>query len=141
MSRHPEFQDVDLSSFGFGALGGQGADEHHQAKARLDNQRQGVWYTVNCDNCGQPNGILVSWDEFVYGANRLVPPGWVHEPAIGGMHPNVGCNQCRAILLVAITPDECQRQIKAGVMANHIQEQQVAAMSQTLAQRAQPQYR
>jgi hypothetical protein len=132
--RHPDFADVDLGQFGFGALGGAGADEHHQAHSRLDSSGQGVWYTVHCDNCGQSNGILVSWNEFVYGANRLVPPGWQHEPAVGGMHPNVGCQQCRAVLLVTFTPDECQRQIKAGIMANQIQEGQVAAMSQQLQQ-------
>lgn len=135
--RHSEFADVDLSQFGFGALGGAGAEEHHQARSRLDPRGGGVWYQVPCDNCGHPNGILVSWNEFVYGANRLIPPNWAHEPSVGAMHPNVGCTQCRAVLLVTFTPDECQRQLKAGVMANQVNEAQVSAMSQQLAQRAQ----
>lgn len=130
--RDPNFRDVDLSQFGFGALGGAGAEEHYQARATLDPN--GVWYQAPCDNCGQPNGILINWNEFVYSANRLLPPGW--QPHAGGMHPNVGCQQCRALMLLTITPDEAQRQLKAGVMANFVQEAQVAAMSQQLAQRS-----
>lgn len=140
--RNPEFADVDMGSLGFGALGGAGAEQHYQARAELDPNRQGVWYGVACDNCGQPNKVLIEWGEFIYGANRVVPPGWAHEQRIGAMHPNAACKQCRALILLAITPDECQRQLKAGVMASQISEQQIGQLSQQLAaQRAQQPFR
>lgn len=134
--RHPDFQDVDESMLrgGFGVLGGDGATEHHQAREKMVDQ--GIQYTMHCDNCGQPNNVIVDWAEFVFVNMKFAPPGWRAEPSLGGFHPNLGCASCRSLLVFIITPDEGQRQVQRGVHANRVNPNEVQTLRNQIAQRA-----
>lgn len=141
MSDDP-FADVRgfISGQGYGALGGAGAESHHSVKVSRDPEKKGMNYQSDCDNCGQTNVVTVMWDEFIYGAAGLVPPNWVYDRAHGGIHPNVGCRRCKGLMLLLFSPDECGRQLKSGVAAQHIDERYVVQASQAVRQRAQQQH-
>lgn len=130
MRVHPDFADVRHEIAGFGSLDGPGATRHHSAQQEIRDE--GVKYDVQCDNCGATNGVIVSWGEFIYGAEGQVPPGWAPMPQLGRFHPNVGCWNCRYVLAVTFTPDDCQRQVKSGLMGGKMQPQQVAQMQQQI---------
>lgn len=137
MSDDP-FADVrgSLSTAGFGALGGAGAELHHSVKVARASDKSGMNYQCDCDNCGQTNVLTVSWDEFIIGSQGLVPAHWVYEQAHGGIRPNVGCRRCKSVLMLIFRPDECGRQVKAGVMARDIDEGYVARAIQNVRARA-----
>lgn len=129
-----DFRDVRGSLGGHGCLGGAGAEEHYKARASVKDD--GIGYTVHCDNCGQPNIVTPSWDELIYVANKQIPPHWKYEPAHVAVHPNVGCQMCRAVLLLLIKPDEASRQLKAGEHAGKVGRAYIVQASQRIAQRA-----
>jgi hypothetical protein len=133
MSEEDPFADVRGDIRGnLGIMEGLGASDHYAARERVTGA--GVAYMIHCDNCGQPAEVEVTWNEFIYGMNRLLPPNWRHEAKFGGFHPNMGCRTCGALLLMILKPDECARQLKAGTMANKVTEEQVRSANQQLRQ-------
>lgn len=133
MRIHPDFADAADDIRGFGALGGAGAEGHYTVKTNMNPDGSGMVFRLQCDNCGQPNEVLVDWGEFVFGMNGACPPNWrAHE--MGGFHPNAGCRTCQYILLFLVTPDECARHIKSGIMAGRVSQQDVQQLSQQIAQ-------
>jgi len=130
MSRD-DMNDVRNIINGFGVLAGLGVDNHYSATTKIGNE--GITYSTNCDRSGHPNDLTVFWQEFVYAANGRLPPGWNMDRRAGGMIPNVGCAQCHEALMLRITPDEAQRQLRAGIAAGMITQQQVAALAQQIA--------
>lgn len=135
MSDEDPFADVrgDLGGV-LGIMEGMGVSDQYSARDRVVDE--GVAFQMRCDNCGQPNVVTVNWSEFIYGANRLIPPGWVHDPRHGALHPNKGCASCRALLLILFKPDECARHLKGGIMANKITPDQVQQANNNLRQQA-----
>jgi len=129
------FSDVrnDVRGRGFGALDGDAAHTHHTARVERAKDGSGMAYLVSCDNCGTQNAMTVTWDEFLYGMHGVTAPQWVYDPAAGGFYPNVGCVYCRALNKVVFTPDECSRQVKAGVAARSISDAYVASARTKLA--------
>lgn len=135
MSEEDHFADVRGQLQGnMGCLAGEGVDAHYSAPEKLTDS--GVGYQVGCDNCGHRHFIVVTWDEFIYGLNRMIPPKWGFSQQVGAFHPNTGCRQCQAMIPLFIRPDECSRQIKAGVMANKLTQEYLGKASQALRQRA-----
>jgi hypothetical protein len=129
--KRPEFSDVTDDLKGFGSLAGPGVESHYKAHDSLDQNGQGVTYQVACDSCGGPNGVTVGFDEFAVGAMRLLPPRWGARG--GGMHPNVPCVYCQMVLPLVITPDECTRQLRAGIMAKKVSQAQIQHWQQQVA--------
>ena len=111
---HDDFSDIRGVIAGFGSLGGMGADAHHSAQQSRAADGSGIEYKMHCDNCGAPANVTVTWDEFIYGVARQVPPGWKYSSEHGALYPNVGCPVCRALLMLTLYPDECARHLKAG---------------------------
>lgn len=132
MSNPDDFSDVRHQLSGFGMLGGAGAEEHYSARTKM--QPDGMAFHVYCDRCGATNDLIISWDEFIYGMNRAMPPGWTHDRRHGGLVPNAGCYNCRDHLMVQLTPDECQRHLKAGEQANHVTRGRIQQLSQQIQQ-------
>ncbi len=138
------FEDVrgsgDLA--GFGVLGGDAISSHQKATAKLSPDGLGIDYLVNCDHCGIPNRLTVSWPEFLYAANGRIPfdqsrrTAWKYEQQHGGFHPNVGCAQCQMVLLLLITPDEAKRHLHAAEQAGKLTRGWTQAQSGLLAQQA-----
>ena len=83
MRVHPDFVDVRHEISSFGSLDGPGASRHHSAQQEMDPSGQGVKYDIQCDNCGATNGVIVSWGEFVYGMEGMLPPNWQLMPQLG----------------------------------------------------------
>jgi hypothetical protein len=121
------FRDVRgvIRNQGFGSLGGMGADKHHAADVHIAEDRSGQTIDVHCDNCGQQNGITVTWDELIYGMCRLVAPNWRYDPQLAAFVPVVGCRRCNMVMLLTFTPDECAKYVKSGEQANCINQQYV----------------
>jgi hypothetical protein len=142
------FEDVRGSGelAAFGVLGGDAIASHHKATAKMSPDGKGIDYFVNCDHCGQPNRLTVSWAEFVYAANSQIPfdqarqAPWKYEGQWGGFHPNVGCGQCSMVLLLLVTPDEAKRHLHAAEQGGKLPRGWVQAQSQALLQRVQQGY-
>lgn len=126
-----DFNDIDLSQFGAGALSGAGADDHYASRSRY--VPEGVRFEIVCDTCGQRQYVLVSWDECIFVSQGHPPPGnpqspaWGYSARHGALHPNIPCCSCqRKDTLVMMTPDEAHRHIRAGIQAGHLQSGYVA---------------
>jgi hypothetical protein len=128
------FQDVRTQLAGYGVLSGPGADQHHSARQSQD--KFGAVYVLSCDRCGTVNRLTVEWAELVYGAHRQLPPRWQYDAHNGGLTPPMGCVQCREVLRIRLLPDECARQIKAGLHANLVRQDQIAQIEQHIRSRS-----
>ena len=120
------FTDVDVTQFGYGGLGGAGADNHEKATARPT--AQGVVIALNCDNCGSPNRLTIEWPEAIVISTGNLPQGWKIDQ--GYIRPDVGCANCRRLVTPGVTPDEAQRWVKAGISARFVNPQQAQAIVQ-----------
>jgi len=118
------FDDIDFDNFGFGGLGGAGAESHGRAKATT--ARDGVKVSLNCDNCGAPNILTIEWPEAIIISTGHLPPGWKVEQ--GYIRPEVGCASCRRLVSPGVTPDEASRWVKAAVHAKFVSPQQIQAL-------------
>ena len=127
---HDDMNDIRSVINGFGVLSGLGVDNHYSSPAKIT--AEGIVYTLNCDKGTHTNELTVLWPEFVYAANNRLPPGWKMDRRSGGMIPNVGCAQCGEALMIRITPDEAGRQLKAGIAAGMITQDQVRGLSQQI---------
>jgi hypothetical protein len=130
-----DFRDVRSELAGYGVLGGLGAEAQHKVTMARTEDGSGMSATLPCAVCGQPCKIDIGWQEFVYGMNGALPPGWVYNQEHGGMQPHVGCRSCSRALGVVFTPDECARYVKAGVSAGKLNPADVQGMSQQIQQR------
>lgn len=125
MSQKQYFDDVDVDSLGFGGLGGAAIENHHRANARPT--AEGVKVKLDCQTCGAPNVMTISWPEAVIIAHGAIPPEW--EYVQGYIRPKVGCAQCRKLVATGVTPDEAARWVKAAQNARFITPQQIQAIS------------
>jgi hypothetical protein len=125
---------------GYGVLGGEAIQTHTKSTAKMT--KEGVDYSLFCDQCGTKNRLSVSWAEFLYARNRHVPydssrgKPWQYDGQHGGFHPNVGCGRCRMVLLLILTPAESQKWLAKAEEANYLPRGWTQAQSQTLLQRA-----
>jgi hypothetical protein len=120
-----DFNDIDLTAFGTGALGGVGADDHFAS--RQSSVPEGVRFEIVCDTCGQRQHVIVSWDELIFVSQGQPPPGtphsppWAYSQRHGALHPNIPCCSCqRRDTLVMLTPDEAMRHLRAGTQAQYV---------------------
>ncbi len=138
-----EFNDIDLSLFGTGALSGAGADDHYATRSKY--QPHCVSFEISCDTCGQRQWVEVSWDELIFVSQGQPPPGsptspaWAYSARHGALHPNVPCCSCnRRDTLVMLTPDEAHRHLRAGTQAGHVPQEYINNAITQLRQRAAP---
>jgi hypothetical protein len=116
---------------GYGSLGGEGVDHHNAVKTGVVNE--GVANKLRCDRCGKGLQVTTPWSELIFMAHGVLPPNgaWKHDGYHGCFVPNATC-PCGDPIRLGITPDECGRHIKAGIAANKIRSQDVAAYSQQI---------
>ena len=139
MSEDP-FSDMRQNLGGFGALGGEGAEAHYTCKVTNDPGKKGRVFQVDCDNCGQPNQVMLNWDEFIFAMSGAVPPGWLYSRAHRALHPNVGCASCNGLMMIVFTPDECKRHLDAGVAQKAVSPQYIQQGVQRVKQAQQGQH-
>ncbi len=136
MTDRDHFEDIRNNlGTGFGCLSGEGAEEIQTVHTQPLSP-QGVTYQVRCQHCGQPNKVHISWDEMIYVAFRLQPPGWVYEASRGALRPNIGCASCNVVILLLLTPDDGAKSVHAGEAAGYIPAGYVAQARQRLAGQA-----
>lgn len=135
------FNDLDLSSFGLGALTGPGGEDHQASRTSQSPDGTGMRFEIKCDSCGSRQAIDVSWDELIFVSVGAAPPGnanspaWAYNQRYGTLHPNTPCYQCgRKDTLVMLTPDEANRHLRSGVAAGRVEPGYIAANQQRVRQ-------
>jgi len=109
-----EFADVrnsrDVRSFGL--LEGEAVGDLERITEKPTPQ--GIIFRLRCQQCGTPNDVAVSWQEFIMGAAEQVPFSralgrqWTH--GMGMFLAPQGCTSCKRVLM-GVTPDECRRHL------------------------------
>jgi len=133
--REDAFSDVKQYRAGVGGgifEGSEGLGELNQARTNFSRTRTGLTIEVPCQQCGQPNGIEVDWEELIRIMMKMVPPNWFLDAQHGLVRPHVGCRGCAVLIGVGLTPQECQRAVNGGVEAGHLSKEQVARAIQYL---------
>ena len=66
--------------------------------------------------------VGVPWAELIIMSQGALPPNneWRHDGANGCFVPTKGCPRDADDIRLGITPDECTRNLKAGIAANKI---------------------
>lgn len=136
MANDDYFNDIDLKSFGTGALSGQGSDDHYASSSAAGPE--GMAFQCACDACGTRMRITVSWDECIFISQGVPPPGSPTSPpwgyARGGLYPQAPCPACRRTdTLLLLTPDEAERHLRAGIQGAFVPPAYVAQNKQRVA--------
>lgn len=133
--RQPGFEDIDPAKFGFGSLGGDGVEDHYGADVQQNQNGGGMHIDVHCQHCGQKTRVDFTWDELIIASMKMVPAqfGWVYNEQHGRLSPNVGCVSCKEWLPVLLTPDECERWVRAGIAAQKIDPERIKQIAQSAA--------
>lgn len=138
-----DFRDIDLGSLGLGALAGGGGEDHYASRNGPAKDGSGVDYILNCDPCGMRQAITVSWDELIFVSEGVAPPGnpatgarpWQYSARHGALHPDEPCCGCgRRETLLLLTPDEAERQLRAGAQAQRVPPDYIARAKGTIRQ-------
>ncbi len=118
--------DDDFNS-GYGSLAGDGIDVHNSVKTSV--KREGAEFKLRCDKCNKALVVTVPYDELTCLGQGVVPPNrsWRYDQYNGCFMPNVACS-CHEDIRLGVTPDECNRHLRSGIAAGHVQEAQVAAL-------------
>lgn len=130
MSNGNDYQDS-----GFGALAGEGVENHYKVTNRISETGPDVIFSLPCDGCSRTLEIGVPWDELAVMANGLQPNGWIYERAAGGFMPNMTCTCRRARVRLGINPDEAGRYLKSLVAAGKVSMAEVQRLNQQIAAR------
>ena len=95
----------------------------------------GLQNTLKCDKCGHGLQVTTPWSELIYMSMRRLPTNnsWLHDPHSGCFVPNTRCPRCGDPVRLGLTPDECARHIKSGVLGGKIREADVATYAQRIA--------
>ena len=125
------FADVDVESMGYGGLGGMAVENLHKAKAKTT--AAGVLVKLDCGTCGAPNVMTIDWPEAIIISAGAIPRGWTLDR--GHVRPEIGCGQCKRLVTPAVTPDEAQRWVKAGIAARFVNPQQAQQIVQQATRR------
>lgn len=125
----------EVSSLGYGSLGGLGIEAQDTVKQKLDSQGRGWLFDFHCDACGKPMTVLVPWDELVFMSQGLPPPNnsWLHDPRVGYFVPNLQCN-CSKGLRLGVNPEEATRLLKSAIASGKIRQDQVQGMVASIQQ-------
>lgn len=125
----------DYQDSGFGALGGEGAENHYKLTHKISPNSPDVLFKVPCDGCSREIEIGVPWDELAVMANGIPANGWLYERAAGCFMPNMTCACRRSRVRLGINPDEAARYLKSLVAAGKVRVQDVQALNAQLAAR------
>lgn len=124
-----DFADVRdvVEGLGAGILAGEGAEFHNKVKSKLSQDGSGFDYQIRCDSCGRTLVVGISWAELIIMNNGSLPPNneWRHDARHGCFVPAVGCSHCGDHIRLGITPDECGRNLGAGIAARKITREQI----------------
>lgn len=118
-------QDEDFNT-GYGSLGGLGTEHHDSVKTAVTNE--GVVNQLQCDKCGRRLVITIPWTELIFMSEKRLPPNnsWKHDGYHGVFLPNAHCPHCQDSVRLGMTPQECQKHIRAGIDAGRVAERDVA---------------
>lgn len=122
----------EVNRMGFGSLGGEGVDHHNDVKTKVINE--GVICKLRCDRCGTLCGVTIPWTELIVMSQSMLPPNnsWKHDAHNGVFMPNSQCPHCQDFIRLGVTPDECARNLKAGVAGGKISGQQIQGFLQQM---------
>lgn len=123
--RNPDdFNDMDVEGLGFGSLGGAGAEQHDTIKSRMAEDGSGFDYQIRCEKCGKTLVLTAPWPELIFMASGRLPPNnsWLYNKKRGCMMPANTCS-CGEPLRIGMTPEECRRNLNAGISAQKISPQ------------------
>ena len=127
MSDRDAFSDVNEGIAGDGIFKSSEALQKmgHVDKSFADHNT-GLVLHCDCTRCGRPIDMHVAWPELVIIGQGAIPNGWYHDAQSGTARVDMRCNQCHeAPIPWGITPDEAQRDVKAGIQGAKLSPQQV----------------
>ena len=126
-----DFADVRdvVEGLGAGVLAGEGVDFHNKVKAKLSPDGTGFNYQIRCDKCGQTLCLSVPWGELAIMGQGMLPPNqeWQYDQMHGCLTPTKGCPRDGDPIRLGLTPDECNRNLSAGIAARKITREQIQA--------------
>lgn len=132
-----DFADVRdvVNGLGAGILAGEGVDFHNKVKAKISADGTGFDYQIRCDKCGRTLVVGVPWAELIIMGSGALPPNgeWRHDGANGCFVPTKGCPRDGDDIRLGITPDECNRNLSAGIAAGRIKREEITAFLQRIA--------
>lgn len=124
MSNDDDFADVRdmVNGLGAGILAGEGESFHNRVKGHLVKDGTGWAYQIRCDKCGQTLVVTASWPEMIIMGQAKLPPNgeWRYNGAQGCFVPAQGCPRDGDQIRLGITPDECNKNLSAGIAAQKI---------------------
>jgi len=124
-----DFADVRemVNGLGAGILEGEGVEHHNKVKTKLSADGTGFDYQLRCDHCGRSLVVSVPWSELIIMGQGMLPPNneWKHDARNGCFVPQQGCSHCGDVIRLGITPDECNRNLSAGIAARKISREQI----------------
>ncbi len=116
-----DFADVRdmVNGLGAGILAGEGVEHHNKVKSKISQDGSGFDYQLRCDHCGRTLVVSVPWSELIIMGQSLLPGNneWKHDGRNGCFVPQQGCAHCGDVIRLGITPDECNRNLAAGISA------------------------
>lgn len=135
-----DFADVRelVNGLGAGILDGEGVSHHNNVKSKIAPDGTGFEYQLRCDHCGRTIGVVVPWGELIIMGQGVLPGNneWRHDPRLGRFVPQQGCSNCGDKIRLGLTPDECNRNLQAGIAAGRIRREDVQAyIQQNMGQR------
>lgn len=137
MAQH-DFQDAepDIAN-ARGVLDSDAFRNQEKVTERINSDKQGYDFQVQCGSCGKSHVVMIPWPELIVAGLRIVPADmhsnlpWQEKG--GFMYPPVRCG-CNYPLFVPITPDKANRFVNTGISLQHLTEQGVQQYrQQTLA--------
>lgn len=144
MGIHDDFQnDQEVIDNAQGVLGGDGFREFETIKEKMTPGQgtqppSGYTFILHCLNCSNNNAVSIGWVELVDVAGGAVPvdPDTGHRWRFnaGKATPQIWCAHCRKEIFVYLTPDQCQRYVRAGIQAGALDQTYVAQRTQAIRQ-------
>lgn len=147
MSIHEDFQnDEDVIDNAQGVLGGDGFREFESIKEKMTKNPTaggpplGYTFMLHCLGCSNQNAVSISWLELVDLAGGAVPldpdsrrPWLFHQ---GKATPPISCGHCAKQIFLYMTPDQCQRYVRAGIQVGGVDQNYVMQRTQQIRQQA-----
>jgi len=144
MGIYDDFQnDQEVIDNAQGVLAGDGFRDFETIREKMTPGQNGqpppgYTFTLHCLGCANQNAVSVSWLELVDLAAGAVPidpdsrrPWIFHQ---GKTTPPITCGHCAKQIYLYMTPDQCQRYVKAGVQAGGVSEAYIAQRVQQIRQ-------
>ena len=114
------FEDVEREIDGVGGvLDGEAFRNHERVTEKPNPAGHGYDFECTCGACNGPARVTITWPEIIVasvpGALPTNPENgqpWVYHAGV--LYPSVFCPYCSQRLVIKITPDRCNRFLRAG---------------------------